>query len=132
MGLTLILNKNINFVFMRISAFFLFILAASCASKAQNGPTIIHDSVATNPGTVIVIAKVKSVSIDDVHLVVNKVVGVGQGIVNAPAEGQEIIARTIDQKIKLKTGDIVRAELKEKMGVDASLSSFLILRHSKQ
>jgi hypothetical protein len=117
---------------MRIIILLFLLSVTSCASKAQNTPVISQDTVAVNPNTVVVIAKVRLVGVDDVHLVINKVVGIGQGIVNIPAEGQEIITQIADQKTKLKTGDTVRATLKEKMGVDASQSSFIILSHSKQ
>lgn len=89
------------------------------------------DSTRIPPGTVVVTGSITAASGDHVTLKVEEVIGSGQGIINLPAAGQQMPVR-VTKDIKLRTGEKVRACLKEKLEADASRSSYELVQVKKQ
>lgn len=108
----------------------LFILVLICQyACAQIRPA--SDSTQIAPGTVVVIGSIAAISGNNATLKIEEVVGSGQGIINLPAAGQQMPVRVM-KGIKLRTGEKVRAYLKEKLEADASRSSYELVRAKKQ
>jgi hypothetical protein len=113
--------------------FILILLATVHYSLAQvSSPSAMSDTTtALPPGTVRIKAKVLSADNMQATVQVISLVGSGQGIVNPPTEGQKIIIRLPEGRKKMGKGKIIQMDLKEKMGVDASQSSFSLLRSNE-
>jgi hypothetical protein len=105
-------------------------IGLSCAS-AQKPTSSMPDTVQLPPNTIQVIAFVKKLDGNSITLQIVEIIAEGQGIVNAVSAGQiiEVIAPAKAGKIK---GKKISALLKEKIGVDASQSSYSLLQHKEQ
>lgn len=109
----------------RLILLFAFIIHYGCAQVAQNTMT---DSQDIAPNTTRISAKIISLDEKTASLKVISVVASGQGIINILSEGQQITIQLNDKKTILKKGEEIEVDLKEKMGVDASQSSYTLLR----
>jgi hypothetical protein len=112
------------------SIFFLLFIAVFHYSCAQISPSAMNDSTLLPPNTIRVKVKILSASESQATVQIVSVVGSGQGIINPLSEGQKITVQLPEGK-KIKNGKTILADLKEKMGVDASQSSFTLLRFNE-
>jgi hypothetical protein len=101
----------------------------ACAQVSQNVKAD-SDSVPVQPGTIRVNASVIAVKEKTATLKIVSVKSTGQGIINILSEGQEVVVQLRSGDVK--AGYIIEADLQEKMGVDASQSSYVLLRAKKQ
>lgn len=109
------------------STFILLFIAVFHYSCAQVSPSAMNDSTLLPPNTIRVKAKILSLSDSQATVQIISVIGSGQGIINPLSEGQKITIHLPEGK-KIKNGKTIMADLKEKLGVDASQSSFTLLR----
>src|SRR5688500_7972051 len=90
----------------------------ACAQVSQN---MKADSLPVQPGTIRVTASVIAVKEKSATLKIISVLASGQGIINILSEGQEVVVQLREEE--LRAAEKIEADLKEKMGVDASQSS---------
>jgi hypothetical protein len=109
---------------------FLFILSSIVACAQQSTP-VENNPITVNPNTVRVIATVKSVTKESAVLTVQEVVATGQGIINTIAPGQEVTIKITAKEKEFLSGNRIQADLKEKLGVDASQSYYVLLTSMK-
>jgi hypothetical protein len=112
--------------FMLISGMSLFL---SCAHASQV-PSTAADSVGLPPSTIQVVGYVKSSDGNSVTLSILTIKGEGQGIINTLSEGQEVRVAT-SGKMKSGKGKKIEAYLKEELNIDASQSSYSLLRYKE-
>lgn len=111
----------------RLLVILTLLLHSACAQVSQKTQT---DSLPVPPGTIRVDASVVAVKEKSATLKIVSVKGTGQGIVNNLSEGQEVVVQL--RNVDVKPGHMIEADLQEKMGVDASQTSYLLLRSKKQ
>ena len=99
----------------------------SCAQVARPNPAM-NDTLPIPPNTVRVKATILSFNETEVTLQIATVIGTGQGIINPLSEGQKVTVQLRDGNKKLKKGKNIIADLKEKLGVDASQSLYVLLQ----
>jgi hypothetical protein len=104
---------------------FILICQYACAQTTPAG-----DSTQIPPGTVVVVGSITNTSGNSATLKIEEVVGSGQGIINLPAAGQQMPVQ-VTKGVKVRTGEKVRAHLKEKLEADASRSSYEIVQVKK-
>jgi delta-aminolevulinic acid dehydratase/porphobilinogen synthase len=105
-------------------------IGLSCAS-AQKPISTMPDTVQLPPNTIQIIGYVKKVSANFITIQIVESINEGSGIVNTVSAGQtiEVIALVKVGKINEKK---INALLKEKIGIDASQSSYSLLRYKEQ
>ncbi len=103
-------------------------LSTSCAQQKQK---FMDDSTAVLPGVVRVVGKIKNKNADQFVLTIQEVIESGQGLINAPAPGQDLTVGFDASMKELEVGQTIRADMKERMGVDASQSSYVIIQYNK-
>lgn len=105
---------------------FLALFQSSCAQVPATSP--MNDTLPIAPNTVRVKATVLSCDDKEAILKITTLIGSGQGIVNPVSEGQQLTVQLREKNQKIKTGAVVTADLKEKLGVDASQSYYVIVQ----
>lgn len=115
---------------MRVVPLLLLFLSLLNCSRAQVSSPAMKDTLAIGPNMIRITGKIISVAGGTATLKVDKVLVTGQGIINVVSEGQKISAEISDGGKKLKTGGSITATLREKLGVDASQSSYIMLQYT--
>lgn len=116
-----------RFFFYTLLAFTLLV-NISCA---QNSTATSDSSVSMSPGTIRMLATVKTITSGSVTVDVIEVTGTGQGIINIISPGQTVTFTLSDLKHTLKANDKIDVQVKEEMGIDASKSSYTLLNVKK-
>jgi ribosomal protein S24E len=88
----------------------------------------MNDTIPVNPNTVRVKAKILSSTETHATLSILTVIGSGQGIINPLSERQEVTVQLRGTDKKIKSGKTITADLKEKLGVDNSQSSYVVVQ----
>jgi hypothetical protein len=114
----------------QISLILPLFISLSCAS-AQKQIYSMPDTVQLPPNTIQVIGYVKKISSNSITLQIAESIAEGSGIVNAVSVGQIIIVIT-PVKVGRINGKKINALLKEKIGVEASQSSYSLLQYNEQ
>ena len=110
---------------------FLLIVLLSFAvgnAVAQTSPAAPVDTISMHPNTIRVTGQVLSSAKRSAALKIEQVVGTGMGIVNSLAEGGEITIQLPEDESKLVANEKVTVDLREKIGVDASMSTYVLIR----
>jgi hypothetical protein len=118
------LPQGINLLLIMIACLSLSPLFAQ--STPLNPP--MPDTLELPPGTIHAIIVIKSIQDHRATIEVTGVIAEGQGIVNKLSKGQ-VLTITIPEKGKISKGKKLEAFLKERMSVDASQSSYTLLRY---
>jgi len=112
---------------MRLCFVSILIVITGHISCAQQMP-INADTSSIAPNTIRIIGKIKNIESETFAITIQTVVKSGQGVITILNEGQHVDVRTSGREIKIKPGQIVQADLKEKLSVDGSQSSYSLLR----
>jgi hypothetical protein len=127
-GQKLLLAFIMRYFFYTLLAFTLLV-NISCA---QNSIPVERDTDTNlSPGTIRMLATVKTIAQGSVTVDVIEVTGTGQGIVNIISPGQTVTFTLSDTKHSLKANDKIDVQVKEEMGIDASKSSYKLLNAKK-
>ena len=116
---------------MNNSPLLLFILLFSFAlgnAVAQTNQAAPVDTIAIHPNTIRITGQVLSSVKRSAVLKIEQIVGTGMGIVNSLAEGEEITIQLPEDEAKLVANEKVTVDLREKIGVDASVSTYALIR----
>jgi hypothetical protein len=102
-------------------------------SAAQLSAEITPDTVTVSPNIMRVHAEVLSTdkSTHTAVIRINKVVGFGSGVINMLSPDQEVTVRINDESIRLTAKQKIDADLREKMGADASITTYTLLQARK-
>jgi hypothetical protein len=111
---------------MKVMFGFLFLLLFQF-SCAQVSTPVVNDSVPPGPNAIRIKATVVTSTAVKATLKIVSVLESGQGIINPLYENQEITVEVSAPKVKLKGGKIIVADVKEKLGVDNSQSSYVLI-----
>ncbi len=124
---------KIRFQKVEVISSFLLVMLVACLSfssafaQSPQQHAIMTDTLELPPGTIHLHILVKTIHGRQASVEVMEVLGEGQGIVNVLSKGQLLII-SIPEKVKMSKGKKMEAYLKEKIGVDASQSSYSWLR----
>lgn len=107
--------------------YLLFFFQPSCA---QTPATTIpmSDTLPVGPNTVRIKAIVLSCNDKEAILKIATLVGSGQGIINPLSEGEQVTVQLRGTGQRLKDGKVITADLKEKLGTDASRSYYVMVQ----
>lgn len=119
-----ILSQRVHFLLIIITC---FSLSSVFAQSTPSHPPM-PDTLELPPGTIHAIIVIKSIQDHRAIIEVIGVIAEGQGIVNKLSKGQ-VITIAIPEKRKISKGKKLEAFLKERMSVDASQSSYTLLRY---
>jgi hypothetical protein len=104
-----------------------FIIVFHCSCAQVSTPSM-NDSIPVNPNTVRVKAKILSSTETQATLQIITVMDSGQGIINPLSEKQEVTVQLREPGKKFRSGKNITADLKEKLGVDNSQSSYVLVQ----
>jgi hypothetical protein len=117
---------------MRCFAFIILLSSSGFYATAQIPPsTTTPDTVTISPNILRINAQVISADKTIATIKVLEVVGYGSGVTNILSAGQEITVRLTDNMIHLTANQKIDADLREKMGADASISTYILLNARK-
>jgi hypothetical protein len=125
--------KNQLTIFQMMKIYYLLIILTclfNCA-PAQVAQPAASDTINMSPNTVRIRGQVISSEKNTAILKVLEVVAYGSGISNIVSEGQQLTIRIPEGDTQLSANGKVEADLKEKIGVDASTTSYSLLRAKK-
>lgn len=108
----------------------MLVACLSCSSAFSQRPqqhATMTDTLELPPGTLHVRVMIKNIQNHQASVEVMEVLGEGQGIVNVLSKGQ-LLTISIPEKVKMSKGKKMEVYLREKIGVDASQSSYSWLR----
>jgi hypothetical protein len=83
------------------------------------------------PGTIRMVATVKTITPGFITVDVTEVKSTGQGLVNIISPGQAVTITVGDIKHTLKVNEKIDIQVKEEMGIDASKTSYKLLNVKK-
>jgi hypothetical protein len=118
---------NVYLSLMRMLLISLIVLS-SMAVKAQEDKPMAYDTLNIAPGTLRVIAEVKSADERMVVLQIDSLIGYGQGVLTVLNAGDEVTARLPGQN-KPEVSSKINVDLREKMDVGALPSSYILLHY---
>lgn len=88
----------------------------------------MSDTLPVGPNTVRIKAIVLSCNDKEAILKIATLVGSGQGIINPLSEGEQVTVQLRGTGQRLKDGKVITADLKEKLGTDASRSYYVMVQ----
>lgn len=100
---------------------------SSAFAQRPQQHAIMTDTLELSPGTILVHLMIKNIQNHQATVEIMEVFGEGQGIVNVLNKGQ-LLTISIPEKVKMSKGKKMEVYLREKIGVDASQSSYSWLR----
>jgi hypothetical protein len=107
------------------------IMTTPLAGCAQQTQPHMADDHAVAPNTVRVKAKVMSVKKNTVTLKIDEVIAYGQGLIGTVSQGQTITVRSDASLNGIKKNNIIHADLREEIGIDASSASYVLINIKK-
>jgi hypothetical protein len=100
---------------------------SSALAQIPQQHATLKDTLELPPGTLHVSVMIKNIKNHQATVVVMEVLGEGQGIVNVLSKDQ-LFTISLPEKVKMSKGQKIDVYLKEKVGVDASQSTYSWLR----
>lgn len=107
--------------------FFACLPLSSTFAQTTQAETPVTDKLELPPGIIHVSLLIKDIQRHQVTLEIIEVIAEGHGIVNVLSKGQ-LLTISIPEKVDMSKGQKMEAFLKERAGVDASQSSYTLLR----
>lgn len=115
---------------MKVMYLFLVFLFLNACSHAQIPDAAMSDTINIPPNTIRIYAQVISTDKNTAVVKVIEVIAHGAGIVNILSAGQEVTIR-VSKNLKITARETIEADLREKMGIDASGSTYSLLSAKK-
>jgi hypothetical protein len=112
-----------------LSSFVVFVFLTAC-SNAQVADAVASDTTNMSPNTIRIQAQVISTEKNTAMVKVTEVIAYGSGIINILSAGQEVSIR-LQEGVEIAPNEKIQADLREKMGIDASLSTYSVLNLKK-
>ena len=116
---------------MKIVILILLLISLVGHGQAQVSKPAPADTLSVLPGTMRVTGQVVSSEKNTAVIKVLEVTASGAGITNVLSAGQTLTVRVSDDRIKLVPGENIEADLRQKIGADAALSTYTLLRTRK-